>query len=325
MKSLPLLLVLLIGTLCNARSELQYIRSLFQHWRIAHKRYYKGEYEETIRFNIFLKNYAFILKHNQENTDVVLGLNQFADFNNEEVARWYTGLLPKENTAQTISSPLEGDLPESWDWREKNAVTPVKNQFACGSSWAFPAVGALEALHVINGGQLENFSEQQLVDCCDKAFGCSGGWFTDAYEYTAKYGIERSADYPYVAKGQKCAYNASKAIKVNTGYVNVTPKSSDELKRALLETPVSVAVRADQSVFLFYKSGVITAGCGDDANHGVLAVGYDKTNGVESFIVKNTWSTTWGDQGYVRIGTDESQNNGNGVCGILKFPSRPTK
>ena len=82
--------------------------------------------------------------------------------------------------------------------------------------------------------------------------------------------------------------------------------------------PVSVAIEADQSIFQLYTSGVITSStCGTNLDHGVLAVGYgnDATAG-EYFLVKNSWGTGWGENGYVKIGA-------NNVCGILSMPSMP--
>lgn len=85
--------------------------------------------------------------------------------------------------------------------------------------------------------------------------------------------------------------------------------------------PVSVAVEADQTVFLNYKTGVITSDqCGKNLDHGVLAVGYGTTaDGIEYFLIKNSWSHFWGDQGYVKISA--SKDN---ICGILSMASYVT-
>jgi C1A family cysteine protease len=194
----------------------------------------------------------------------------------------------------------------------------------CGSCWAFSAVGALEGFHFVNNGKLVAFSEQQLVDCVTADQGCQGGLMEDAFAYTAEVGgIETEEDYPYKGKDQKCSFNQDKAIKVNTGFKNIT-QSADQLKAALNNGPVSVAIQASGIMFQFYRTGVIKRMCGDKLDHGVLAVGYDSTKGTEAFIVKNSWGGVWGDKGYVRISTDEKANNGNGVCGILADPSFPT-
>jgi C1A family cysteine protease len=145
-----------------------------------------------------------------------------------------------------------------------------------------------------------------------------------AFEYTAKNGIESEEDYPYAGRDQKCRYDPAKAIKVNSGFYDVKENCTESLKTALVAGPVAVAIQADQAVFQFYKAGVITGLCGADLNHGVLAVGYDKIVGVEGFIVKNSWGGSWGNKGYVYIGTDNKPNSGQGVCGILAAASQPT-
>ena len=101
---------------------------------------------------------------------------------------------------------------------------------------------------------------------------------------------------------------------------NDHPKSSEQLKAALVNGPVSVIADCDDDVFKFYKSGVITSGCGVNQDHAVLAVGYEKVEGIEAFIVKNSYGTSWGNEGYVWISTDQSINDGEGACGILSRP-----
>jgi len=92
------------------------------------------------------------------------------------------------------------------------------------------------------------------------------------------------------------------------------------LKAALVNGPVSVCVQADQKAFQFYKSGVVSTGCGASVNHAVLAVGYEKVGVLEAFIVKNSWGTSWGQSGYISISTIGQLNNGYGACGILYQP-----
>jgi len=273
-------------------------------------------------------NYNKIAKFNSERTDVVLGLNKFADLTGEEFKNQYSRCAFVEDNeeiirANTLEQTLLRDLPESVDWRDKGVVTPVKNQAQCGSCWAFSTVGVLESFYALKNNKLVSFSEQQIVDCDTTDFGCSGGWPYQALTYAAKNGLETEEDYPYKAVNQKCTEAKNKEIAINTGYKFITPKSADALKTALVDSPVSIAIEADQSVFQFYKSGVLSEGCGAGIDHAVLAVGYTKVDGKEAYIVKNSWDTTWGDQGYIMISTDESANAGQGVCGILYQPVVP--
>ena len=78
-----------------------------------------------------------------------------------------------------------------------------------------------------------------------------------------------------------------------------------------MKGPVSVAIEADQMAFQGYTGGVITSGCGEQLDHGVLAVGYGTEDGTDYFLVKNPWGASWGDAGYVKLGAEAN------ACGIL--------
>jgi len=251
-------------------------------------------------------------------------LNHFADLTSEEFGKTYTGTIPKPGSG-FIRKFDANDLPDSFDWRTKGAVTPVKNQGACGSCWAFSSTGALEGLYFIQNSKLVSLSEQNFVDCVVEDFGCGGGWPIDAFTYSWKKGIELEENYPYKATNQKCTFNQSRALHINTGYFNVTPNSIPELKAAIVQQPISVCIQANQLVFQFYKGGVIKKACGASIDHAVLAVGYGDIKGTEAFIVKNSWGPKWGADGYVYISTDPKLNDGKGVCGILTMAAAPFK
>jgi C1A family cysteine protease len=299
---------------------------LWEAWKYKHQKLYGAEQEEAIRFAIFSDNHHKILKHNMENDSPKLAINKFADLTATEFKQTYA-MCRNGATHKSVQAPEfvdEGALPASVDWRNKGAVTPVKNQQQCGSCWAFSTTGVLEGYHFVNNGTLTSFSEQQLVDC-DTAVdqGCDGGLPYEALTYVSKNGIETAKEYPYTAQDGQCKYSKSKAIDVNTGYTLVGANSTASLKAALVNGPVSVGIEADQDVFQFYSSGVIKAKCGAELDHAVLAVGYDKQGLFEAFIVKNSWGEDWGEQGYVYISTIQTLNNGQGVCGILAEPVVP--
>jgi len=92
-------------------------------------------------------------------------------------------------------------------------------------------------------------------------------------------------------------------------------------KRTTLQNPVSVAIEADQSAFQFYKSGVFSAACGTNLDHGVLIVGYGTDGGKNYWKVKNSWGETWGEGGYIKMAKDTSAKSGQ--CGIAMQPSYP--
>jgi len=101
-------------------------------------------------------------------------------------------------------------------------------------------------------------------------------------------------------------------------YVDVKVNDDAAMVSALNISPVSVAIEADQSAFQLYKSGVFTAACGTSLDHGVLAVGYGTEGTQEYYKVKNSWGTSWGESGYIRLAKGVSQKQGQ--CGILSGP-----
>jgi len=89
------------------------------------------------------------------------------------------------------------------------------------------------------------------------------------------------------------------------------------MKAAIADRPLAVAIEADTRVFQSYTSGVFDdASCGTNLDHAVLAVGWGTENGQEYWLVKNSWNTTWGDQGYIKIAIVA----GEGICGVQMEP-----
>ena len=218
---------------------------------------------------------------------------------------------------------------ETVNWVDAGAVTPVKDQGQCGSCWAFSSTGSLEGAHFVATGELLSFSEQQLVDCAGIRYGnmgCNGGLQTYAYNYyEAGHNAMLESEYPYTSgttlKSGSCEYDASSATGVAvTDYTNVTPNSQSQMKAALQQGPLAVAIEADKFVFQTYKSGVLSSSkCGTNLDHAVLAVGYGSEDGQDYWLVKNSWNTTWGDQGYIKLAMDDS----SGTCGVQEDPQLP--
>ena len=274
--------------------------------------------ERAFRAKVFEYNMKWADKINAEGHSYKVGATVFADMTNTEFATSkMCGCMLKPTMTKPATPIMEAALEEV-DWREKGAVTPVKNQASCGSCWAFSATGALEGGNFVANGKLISVSEQQLVDCDPKSHGCGGGLMTNAFEYVMKKGLCTEEDYPYHAKDEDCKDDKCTAAIHIKGYEEVAQFDGKALKAAVSKAPVSVAVEADSAVFQMYKSGVVdSTACGTHLNHGVLAVGYTD----EYWIVKNSWGESWGDKGYIKIKYDET---GAGICGINQMNSYPT-
>jgi KDEL-tailed cysteine endopeptidase len=225
-------------------------------------------------------------------------------------------------------------VPSSVDWRTKGAVTPVKDQGSCGSCWSFSTTGALEGAYAIKNSNLVSFSEQQLVDCDyiragGTSLGCNGGDMSSAMDWIGKNnGLCTESAYPYVSGTTKTNGACQKTCSIVSGsdvskHVSVAANSDSAMMTAIAQQPVSIAIEADEASFQLYKSGVFTGSCGTNLDHGVLLVGYGSSSNGDYYILKNSWSTSWADQGYMYIGrgndpaTGKPYNGGKGQCGLL--------
>lgn len=282
--------------------------------------------EYTNRMNIFCDNRNFIDAHNAKNESYKLALNAFAHLTHTEFLNMYTtsayahpkprmfGLANPRANLRTGSN-----APASIDWVVKGGVTPVKDQGQCGSCWSFSTTGSMEGAYFVKNGKLISFSEQELVDCSSPLnHGCNGGLPDRAFRWIENNGgLCSEADYPYVSGTTLTAGKCTKCTPVKgsqvSGWTDLAP-TNDAMTQALALQPVSIAIEADQRAFQFYSSGVFPASeCGTNLDHAVLAVGYDSN----SYKVKNSWGTTWGDQGYIYLEKSTEAEKNGGTCGML--------
>merc|ERR1719219_760671 len=327
----------------------------FAEFKRKHGKRYGTEAEESRRFAIFKENMAFIVRHNLDHKlgreTFTVGVNQFADLTNSEYrSRHLAEMVESPNIRLNYQCPVNfqasGDeLPESVDWRTLDnpkstvAVTPVKNQGSCGSCWSFGTAATFEGAQCLAGnkdcGAWMGASEQQLVDCGGKDntdlghyydMGCNGGWTDNGLYYIQQTGfLENYDDYPYtsgssgkVGTCQTSSLNSAGSIS-NCGAT--LANSESDLKAGLAEVgPMGVAIDAGGLSFQLYSGGVYTSSkCSSTAlNHAVTAVGYgvDASSGADYWIIKNSWGTGWGDNGYILM-----RRNYNNMCGVATSPA----
>ncbi|XP_069387481.1 cathepsin O isoform X1 [Paralichthys olivaceus] len=241
------------------------------------------------------------------------GINQFSDLSQKEFRDLY--LRASADRAPHFSGPKTEGLPAKFDWRDKAAVTPVRNQQACGSCWAFSVVGAVQSAHAIEGSQLEQLSVQQVLDCSIKNEGCNGGSPLRALNWLKQTRVKLvpQSEYPYKAKTGICHFfsQSHDGVAVKNFAAHDFGGQEEAMMGQLLEHGPLAAV-VDAVSWQDYQGGIIQHHCSSQwSNHAVLVVGYDTTGDIPYWIVQNSWGPTWGNEGYVYI------KIGGNICGMI--------
>jgi KDEL-tailed cysteine endopeptidase len=317
----------------------------FMDFVATYQRSYYNSYDFENRYMVFKDNFQKISDHNlnSEYIGFTMKMNQFGDLTLEEFQSKHLGYnahskkqqkqAPRQHKTPSFESlfdkVIEAENFGNKNWAEENKVHSVKNQGSCGSCWAFSAIAASEsAIAIAFNTTAPGLSEQQLVDCDTESDGCQGGLMDFAFAYEKNHTMCSEEEYPYKGQDSKCndSVCAAQSFKV-VGFTDVTPNSKDAMKLAIDQQPVSVAVDAGNLAWQFYFGGIVRSLCGSSLDHGVLAVGYGYggcpvLGKTDFWIVRNSWGSSWGEHGYIRIKADENKNGG--TCGLLAQASYPT-
>mmetsp|Transcript_18348 Transcript_18348/g.13348 ORF Transcript_18348/g.13348 Transcript_18348/m.13348 type:complete len:374 (-) Transcript_18348:171-1292(-) len=304
----------------------------------------KGAWEETIN--------KFSAMTPKEKKAVINGRSKGAAREQSRVKSQNSHDLPADFQLKPVA-----DLPKQVDWRSKGVVSAVKDQGHCGSCWAFASTAVIESHVALSTGLLFDLSPQQIAMCspnpnnCGGSGGCNGATAEIAFDYVANSdGLYEEYQYSYAAYyGQNSECNIPKLahpVATIDGYVQLPVNNYTALMNAIAQVgPVAVSV--DASTWSGYKGGIFN-GCNQknpDINHAVVLMGYGEDNGQKYWLIRNSWSASWGEQGYIRIarfdteeqicGSDITPHDGNacdgqddpqtvcGTCGVLFDSSYP--
>lgn len=230
---------------------------------------------------------------NVETVETVAGLK----------ATGYRGMYDKNNAPYKTIPTGYRDLPPTYDYRNQPGIlNDVRDQGVCGSCWSFSITSVLESSVVKQTNRpLTDLSEQHMVSCDYKSYGCNGG-FMESADFVVRNGLTDEISFPYAGRAVRCKTGLKTLEKAAKYYLLGTSKrapTTAEIKTALIEYgPVFVSVKAGGDGWIGNTSKVTSCTKRGTSNHMVVIVGYD----TKGWIIRNSWGSEWADKGYAHIG-----------------------
>lgn len=287
--------------------------------------------EYNYREKIFLSEYKRVIEHNKKNLTWKEEINVMSHLTNQEKIKFLgvNKLQAQINKNNFIEYYYTDNIPDMVDWRQKCVTSSVKDQGYCGSCWAFASVATIESHVAINTGKLFDLSPQQIASCttnfehCGGQGNCQGATAELAFDYVANSnGLLEEYQYSYTSYyGNESECNIPKnsipKVKID-GYTKLPTNNYQALLYALA-TYGPIAVSVDASNWHAYSHGIFN-GCNQrnpDINHAVVLVGYGEENGEKYWLVRNSWSASWGENCYIRLARNDDEDQ---ICGIDGTP-----
>lgn len=316
-------------------------RAAFEAWARLHSRTYLEDAQESEqRFRNWMETLEHVETHSRRQSSMQLGLGPFSDLTDEEFRERYLGQRssnPLLRAARDVG--IEGfryrnDAPPAEvDWRKAGIVGPIKNQHVggspCGCCWTFATTGIAECINAMYTGEVVPLSEQQLIDC-DHAkpyedAGCEGGDFTGGLHYIITHGgINTEDSYPYLAHDSKCDRKAEQGRVVTLdAWETVPPGNETALMQAVARHPVAVGMCVGPNPNIkswhAYEGGIFDGpSCETPIDHAMLVVGYGSQDGQDYWLVKNSWGTDFGEEGFIKF---KRNTGGFGYCSVAHEPA----
>ncbi|UKJ88996.1 hypothetical protein MACJ_002242 [Theileria orientalis] len=316
----------------------------FESFNTKYHRVYKYDKDRLERFVNFRDSYIEV-KEQKANKLYTKGINKFSDMSEKEFYQMFPSIripksekLPPSNHILNLMDNLtyiknlqlakrsmeEIDVTnltaENLDWRRANCVKPVKYQGNCSSGWALATVDCIESFYMAHYDRKHKLSVQQVLDCDDFSFGCTGGSPKSAFSYVKKHGLVFEEDFTYIGANGPCYIPETKydRIRIESFYIF---KGKDIFNKSLLVSPTVVFLGVTPEL-ASYKSGIYTGSCADESNSTVLLVGegYDEELKARYWIIKTSWGVDWGEDGYIRL---ERTGIGSDKCGVLNVGFHP--
>lgn len=278
---------------------------------------------------IFLDNLKIIEAHNSQNLSWKMGVNQMADLTNEEFATQYLTkdleIPESKEDFSDVECPLvpPETMPLNFDHTEIGGVKEPIDQKDCKASWAFAITSSMEYCYFFRTNFALSISTQQMIDCGPRFKNesrCLKGNITATYDYIKKEGLMNNNSYPYTGKEETCKYDKEKAYVKFHEMGEVKPNCSISLMEAVLKGVVTIPINTE--MMRFYASGIFdNCSIMYQPDHVMSVVGFGDEHPTRFFKLKNSWGTTWGENGFMRIINIMSRDHG--PCGYLTMPQYP--